>query len=623
MDKIRSILQANSSKKVGPPVPPRPSPAAVAQALYKSRHGSPINQPPNLQQQSDGRTVILYKSPSFSSPPKKQKEEIEVNQRNHQFEKSVNDSSASKFEKVVSNKFDLNGNGHSTVYNFGENGCAKDELNGNVKFADSTNHTNGIKSAHIIENPMNNYIDNVICSNAERITTTKNLDSTNNNILKSNDSENNLEANPVSSESNKNSSKTEMIVLKSDASSVIVNGVKPVTLPRKSPVALPRSKTPVLSQTPSPALQNPPTVPRQSPPKLTQSPPRTSLKCPAPQPPPHIVTFNGNAGLNQKSVKSMNEFIKNNIYYGDENGLDVITDRQELQENEHEIKVDKDKRQENGNNNHIENNDVEKKSEPASEFSNNNSYTELLTKSPMMNDIVIISKSEQPSSNSSTLSYSSASTMHDPDYQRSFEIENNRKNLQQTIDKKENEIGDIDFKEKLLNEIFIRSTDDGKLIETSNNYVKLNDISQRQMKRANSLDFLNERPEPEGASDSGKTKTVDDKILEKKVVFSEMLISELTEMRKTPDYTDRNRLSLKGLKSKYTRSSPDISPDGTNRSRIRNSDVIEVDDNGKKVYSSCYISLEDSGLEDEEKLDDCSSSGVGDSWDSCKDVEER
>ncbi|EDW39325.1 GL14036 [Drosophila persimilis] len=69
--------------------------------------------------------------------------------------------------------------------------------------------------------------------------------------------------------------------------------------------------------------------------------------------------------------------------------------------------------------------------------------------------------------------------------------------------------------------------------------------------------------------------------------------------------------------------SSDSSPYGTERSqRIRTSDWIEVGDNGTQVtLTSCHISLEDSGMEDEERLDDMSSSGVGDSWDSVKEAE--
>ncbi|KAH8247140.1 hypothetical protein KR032_010755, partial [Drosophila birchii] len=68
--------------------------------------------------------------------------------------------------------------------------------------------------------------------------------------------------------------------------------------------------------------------------------------------------------------------------------------------------------------------------------------------------------------------------------------------------------------------------------------------------------------------------------------------------------------------------STDSSPYGTERSqRIRTSDWIEVGDNGTAVtLTSCHISLEDSGMEDEERLDDMSS-GVGDSWDSVKEAE--
>ncbi len=101
---------------------------------------------------------------------------------------------------------------------------------------------------------------------------------------------------------------------------------------------------------------------------------------------------------------------------------------------------------------------------------------------------------------------------------------------------------------------------------------------------------------------------------DKKVTFHEQLISELTEMHK--DEKPRTRYS--------SSCSNDSSPNGTHRSRIRTADWVEVGDNGKEVLlSSCQISLEDSGMEDEERLDDISS-GVGDSWDSVKDsVDER
>lgn len=101
---------------------------------------------------------------------------------------------------------------------------------------------------------------------------------------------------------------------------------------------------------------------------------------------------------------------------------------------------------------------------------------------------------------------------------------------------------------------------------------------------------------------------------DKKVTFHEQLISELTEMHK-----------VEKPRTRYSSScSNDSSPNGTHRSRIRTSDWVEVADNGKEVLlSSCQISLEDSGMEDEGRLDDISS-GVGDSWDSVKDgVDER
>lgn len=108
---------------------------------------------------------------------------------------------------------------------------------------------------------------------------------------------------------------------------------------------------------------------------------------------------------------------------------------------------------------------------------------------------------------------------------------------------------------------------------------------------------------------------IDDKTAaDKKVTFHEQLISELAEMHK--DDKPRTRYS--------SSCSNDSSPNGTHRSRIRTADWVEVGDNGKEVLlSSCQISLEDSGMEDEERLDDISS-GVGDSWDSVKDgVDDR
>uniref|UniRef100_A0A1L8DHI1 Putative mediator of rna polymerase ii transcription subunit 26 n=1 Tax=Nyssomyia neivai TaxID=330878 RepID=A0A1L8DHI1_9DIPT len=124
------------------------------------------------------------------------------------------------------------------------------------------------------------------------------------------------------------------------------------------------------------------------------------------------------------------------------------------------------------------------------------------------------------------------------------------------------------------------------------------------------------RPEPEG--NEAPAATEDPIPVGKKVAFHEMLIAELTAMRKDkipPIATRKKRLSIDR--------STDSSPNGTQSSRIRTSDWVEVGDNGKAVVlTSCHISLEDSGMEDEERPDDISS-GVGDSWDSTRDNEER
>lgn len=108
---------------------------------------------------------------------------------------------------------------------------------------------------------------------------------------------------------------------------------------------------------------------------------------------------------------------------------------------------------------------------------------------------------------------------------------------------------------------------------------------------------------------------------EKKVTFHELLISELAEMHKDDSVVATPKINRS---RRYSSScSTDSSPNGTHRSRIRTSDWVEVGDNGKEVLlTSCQISLEDSGLEDEERLDDMSS-GVGDSWDSVKDNDDQ
>lgn len=138
---------------------------------------------------------------------------------------------------------------------------------------------------------------------------------------------------------------------------------------------------------------------------------------------------------------------------------------------------------------------------------------------------------------------------------------------------------DDELKQKLLNEMMNKSN----LVETTNRHVKYNGSN---LKRASSFDVLNE--------------AFGDKAVDKKVIFQELLISELSEMRR-----DSNpRLSS-------AKSSPDISPNG-------NLNIFEMNEK-----HNTFVSLEDSGVEDEGKMDDCSSSGVGDSWDSCKEMENR
>lgn len=117
---------------------------------------------------------------------------------------------------------------------------------------------------------------------------------------------------------------------------------------------------------------------------------------------------------------------------------------------------------------------------------------------------------------------------------------------------------------------------------------------------------------------------------ERKVAFHEKLISELAAMHPRDgavveiggQTNDRNELTAS---PDNTNSSSAGSPNGSQRSRIRTADWIEVGDNGKQeIFSSCQISLEDSGLEDEmERLEETASSGAGDSWDSIIDHDER
>lgn len=131
-------------------------------------------------------------------------------------------------------------------------------------------------------------------------------------------------------------------------------------------------------------------------------------------------------------------------------------------------------------------------------------------------------------------------------------------------------------------------------------------IINKNMKKGQELPI---RPEPEGKEGHNFcAKSVEERICESKFAFSKKLMSELTAMRQTDSKMYANEASV--IKEREV-------------SNIRRSDWIEVEDNGKPVLmTSCHISLEDSGMEDEEKPDDCSS-GVGDSWDSVKESEER
>lgn len=161
---------------------------------------------------------------------------------------------------------------------------------------------------------------------------------------------------------------------------------------------------------------------------------------------------------------------------------------------------------------------------------------------------------------------------------------------------------DDELKEKLLAEIF-----SGRLIETSNVHLRYNNKSN--LKRSSSCDVLNDRnsiiEKPQN----------DEKLKDRKVVFHEMLISELSEMRRVGNDTN-HRLSM-------AKSCSDLSPNGHKQMTIIDMrDDVKIN-NGRNKISTCLISLEDSGVEDEEKPDDCSSSGVGDSWDSCKEMQNR
>lgn len=179
----------------------------------------------------------------------------------------------------------------------------------------------------------------------------------------------------------------------------------------------------------------------------------------------------------------------------------------------------------------------------------------------------------------------------------------------------ENNIRNSNHVNKLFTEIIINSS---PIVEAKNNDIKLEHcISVSPVNNSSTKYNLLKRPEPEGGEfiinppQEFKNAGLVDK---KKVAFHEILISELTAMRKSGSSSSYDKMQK----------SFDISPNGTQRSRIRTADWVEVGDNGKELkLTSCQISLEDSGLEDEERIDDCSS-GVGDSWDSSvKDIDER
>lgn len=144
---------------------------------------------------------------------------------------------------------------------------------------------------------------------------------------------------------------------------------------------------------------------------------------------------------------------------------------------------------------------------------------------------------------------------------------------------------DDELKEKLLNEMLSRSSQNESSSRLSKNFGS-------NLKRASSFDALND--------------SLGDKSLDRKIIFHEILISELSEKSRISN----QRLSL-------AKSSPDISPNG-------NLNIFEINDRVEDRNSfGTLLNLEDSGVEDEGRLDDCSSSGVGDSWDSCKEIENR
>lgn len=138
--------------------------------------------------------------------------------------------------------------------------------------------------------------------------------------------------------------------------------------------------------------------------------------------------------------------------------------------------------------------------------------------------------------------------------------------------------------------------------------------------------FQRQRRREEKEEDEDENKLDDDKMYEAK--------SEKSVDEKSMDDSGTGSaltLPLHGNMNKTKRPrqrcpsgcSTDSSPCGPESVRIRTSDWIEVGENGKEeVMTSCHISLEDSGMEDEERPDD-GSSGVGDSWDSVQEAKKE
>lgn len=163
---------------------------------------------------------------------------------------------------------------------------------------------------------------------------------------------------------------------------------------------------------------------------------------------------------------------------------------------------------------------------------------------------------------------------------------------------------DDELKEKLLNEIFSGRC----LVEASNVHLRFNG---NNLKRSSSCDVLNDRnsiiEKSPPTSTTATRRQHQEKSNDRKVEFHEILISELSEMRR-----ENHRLSA-------AKSCSDLSPNAVSGGGGHKQVFTIINDS----TNNHLVSLEDSGVEDEEKLDDCSSSGVGDSWDSCKEMQNR